>query len=123
MTGDWRDPGEFDAQLRWFVLDAYARDEPLEGQWILADTDALIPDLIVVVERVDAEEWRAGRADTTDFKARLQSFLLGAFADGVDVVGQWEVRFPTPELPSWRVRIATADRECARSNDQRNAEF
>lgn len=110
----------FERHLGRFLLLAYASGDEVVGNWLLLDSDDMVPNLEVTIERVDAGGGatvdHAGAtafpASRADFRERLQTFVLERFVEGDDVEGIWRVRFPRTSLPTWEVRISSdADAE------------
>lgn len=123
MSSDWRDGETFHDRLKRFVLAAHAAGDRIEGRWYLANVESLIPTLVVVVERVD-DPARGAESDGAggDVKPRLQSFLLAEYADGTEIEGEWWLRYTAPELPEWRVEIATVDADVLSPAEQYSPE-
>lgn len=116
----------FEREFGRFLLVAYASGDDVEGEWHLMDTDRMVPDINVIVTRLDSgppvPAFGDGATFTpsgpADFKRRLQAFVLEQFADGADIEGTWNIRFARGSLPDWEVSIATGtDFEAARTGD------
>lgn len=117
----------FEQQLWRFILITYAAGHTVEGEWHLMDTDPMVPDLVVAIERLESElvvpdsQDRAGVlvGASAGFKERLQTFLLTRFSEGVDVEGTWTLRYRRHGIPDWEVTIASSVDEVVVTGDER----
>lgn len=121
------DGDSFEWDLGRFLLLAYATGDPVEGSWVLLDPHQMVPDIEVVVDRVDRssgapafdEHATTACRGSPDFKGRLHRFVLEQFSRGSDIDGEWRVRFARMDLPKWNVRITSnVDEPIASEDDE-----
>jgi hypothetical protein len=106
------DKAPFERELARFLLLGYAAGDRIVGDWPLRESDPVVPDVDVVIERVNGTDGPIARERATytpepeaSFRKRLKVFVLTRFSQGYDVEGTWRVRFARMDLPEWDVQI------------------
>lgn len=97
-------------RLRRTLLEGYAHDVPVTGQWLLCDDDGYLPTFEVIVTLDQAPAGTSEESESADdrverFEGALRAVLLEAYADGEEPEGTWVASFPSARIPDWWVEI------------------
>lgn len=109
-TGPTGGDGSFLDRLGELVLLAHASGQAVEGSWYIVIDNPMVPDVHVEIVRLDSTPGSGRRGSSVlgaerPFEAKIESFLLTAFAEGEEITGTWELWYGGGQLPTWRVVI------------------